>query len=236
MGMNTLHSWTVSALCWPRGMYVAKAAVESPPRPAQLLELYEFEACPFCRKVRAVMSELDLEYVSRACPKGAAANRAALKERGGKEQLPFLVDPNEGCEIYESEAIIDYLYSTYGAGRPGSNARILSPVFTVAAISGSLVRPKGGQAHPVAMTREQPEELLVLYNFELSPYCRKVRETLCELNLDVLVKNVAKGSKRRPELVERGGRMMVPFLIDPNTDTELYESDVIVEYLRTTYG
>ena len=31
------------------------------PRPAKTLELYEFEACPFCRKVREALSVLDLD-------------------------------------------------------------------------------------------------------------------------------------------------------------------------------
>mgnify|MGYP003886050591 CR=1 FL=1 len=30
--------------------------------------------------------------------------------------------------------------------------------------------------------------------------------------------------------------MMVPYLADPNTGTELYESDDIMDYLRSTYG
>ena len=30
-------------------------------RPAKPLELYEFEACPFCRKVRETLTFLDLE-------------------------------------------------------------------------------------------------------------------------------------------------------------------------------
>jgi hypothetical protein len=31
------------------------------PRPAKPLELYEFEACPFCRKARVALTMLDLE-------------------------------------------------------------------------------------------------------------------------------------------------------------------------------
>ncbi len=63
-----------------------------------------------------------------------------------------------------------------------------------------------------------------------------MREALDELGLDVLVHNVAKKSKRRPELIERGGTMMVPYLADPNTGQEMYESDDIVAYLEETYG
>ena len=46
----------------------------------------------------------------------------------------------------------------------------------------------------------------------------------------------AKGSTRRPELAERGGKELFPYLIDPNTGTEMYESDDINAYLRQTYG
>ncbi len=57
-----------------------------------------------------------------------------------------------------------------------------------------------------------------------------------QLNLDYLVKNVAKGSARRAELRSEGGRMMVPFLNDPNTSTRMYESDDICAYLIREYG
>lgn len=77
---------------------------------------------------------------------------------------------------------------------------------------------------------------LVLYNMEGSPYCRKVREALSELDLEHVVRNVPKGSPKRTTLVERGGKMQVPYLIDPNTDRALYESDDIVAYLDAEYA
>jgi glutathione S-transferase len=40
----------------------------------------------------------------------------------------------------------------------------------------------------------------------------------------------------RKALVARGGRMMVPFLADPNTGAEMYESTEILRYLDETYG
>jgi hypothetical protein len=36
--------------------------------------------------------------------------------------------------------------------------------------------------------------------------------------------------------VERSGKMMVPYLADPNTGTEMFESADIVAYLRRTYS
>jgi len=77
---------------------------------------------------------------------------------------------------------------------------------------------------------------LILYNMEGSPYCRKVREALSELDLEHVVRNVPKGSPKRAALVERGGKMQVPYLIDPNTDRALYESDDIVAYLEAQYA
>ncbi len=233
--LDDLHSSAASLFRVPRGMSVRDHCQQHPPRPDELLVMYEFEGCPFCRKVREAMSELDLAYVNRTCPPGDQVKRPELESRGGKQQFPYLIDPNTGTEMYESEDIIDYLFETYGPKRSGIG-RALAPVNTFGASWASLVRPKGRAVRPGCADREQPERRLVLYNFEISPYCRKVREALCELNLDYAVRNVAKGSERRPELVERGGQMMVPYLIDPNTDTEMYESDDIVEYLEATYG
>jgi glutaredoxin len=94
--------------------------LENAARPAALLELYSFEGCPFCRRVRERLSELDLDYIHRSCPKGESPNRAKLKELGGKIQVPYLVDPNTGTRMYESDDIITYLDRTYGPGAGAS--------------------------------------------------------------------------------------------------------------------
>jgi glutathione S-transferase len=233
--LNNAHSFLVSVARGGRGLMVTPHALANPPRPEEPLELYHFEACPFCRKVREVLSELDLEYVSRPCTKGEGENRAFVRSKGGKEQFPFLVDPNTGAEMFESEDIIDYLAKTYGGGR-STLGKLASPLNTATAVAAGLLRHRGARLRRGANDQPKPDEMLVLYNFEASPYCRKVRETLDELGLDALVKNVAKKSKRRPELVERGGKMLVPYLADPNTGQEMYESDDIVAYLEETYG
>ena len=87
---------------------------------------------------------------------------------------------------------------------------------------------------PRAAEREGVQPL-TLYNMEGSPYCRRVREALTELDLEYIVRNVPKGSPKRAALVERGGKMQVPFLVDPNTDSAMYESDDIVAYLEAQY-
>jgi glutathione S-transferase len=48
--------------------------------------------------------------------------------------------------------------------------------------------------------------------------------------------NVGKGSAKREAFVARSGKMMVPYLVDPNTGKEMFESADIAAYLEATYG
>lgn len=233
--IDDAHSWIAAAVRGPFGLVVTPENRDNPPRPDEPLELYEFEACPYCRKVREALTVLDLSYIDHTCARGAESSRRVAEQLGGRRQFPFLVDPNTSARRYESEEIITYLAETYGPGRPLVE-RLLAPANTLAAAATSLVRPRGRRVDAGWEEREQPDELPIIYNIEASPYCRKVREKFNELNLDYRVENVGKFSARRPELVDRGGEMMVPYLIDPNTGTEMYESDDIVDYLESTYG
>lgn len=80
-----------------------------------MLELYQFEGCPYCAKVRQTLSDLHLDYICRNVPKDAAAKRAAtLMKLGGKMQVPFLVDADKGVYMYESDEIVAYLRGKYG--------------------------------------------------------------------------------------------------------------------------
>lgn len=213
---------------WPRGMYVGPLG----PRPAERLVLYEFEACPFCRKVREALTMLDLSVEVRPCPKQGKTWRPELVARGGKAQFPYLIDPNTGREMYESADIIDYLYATYGTGAPHWSLR-LGPLTHLTSMLASLWRPMSGRT---ARASRQPDEPLELYSFDISPYCRLARETLCELELPYILHNVGKSSPSRPAFVARSGRMRVPYLVDPNTGAEMFESADIVAYLNATYA
>jgi glutathione S-transferase len=63
-----------------------------------------------------------------------------------------------------------------------------------------------------------------------------VRETLCELELPYRLHNVGKNSAGRPAFIARAGKMMVPYLVDPNTGRAMFESADIKAYLNETYG
>ena len=100
-------------------------------------------------------------------------------------------------------------------------------------IEAGVLRPGLGIYYRKARAPERPLEL---WSFEASPYCRIAREALCSLELPYRLHNVAKGSPSREAFVERSGRMMVPYLADPNTGVEMFESADIVAYLERTYA
>jgi glutathione S-transferase len=201
-------------------------------RPERLLELYEFEACPYCRKVREALSILDLDARIFPCPKGGTRFRSIVRQRGGKEQFPWFVDPNAGLEMYESDDIVRYLFATYGRGNPP--ILLATPVLRDVTLAlGAAFRPGFGGRYRRARV---PEKSLELWSFEASPFCRIAREALSSLELPYVLHNVAKGSDKRDEFVRRSGKMMVPYLADPNTGREMFESADIVAYLEQTYA
>ena len=84
-----------------------------------------------------------------------------------------------------------------------------------------------------------------------------MRELLCELELPYLLRNTGKAGWRdlgppvvratlfpdlpvagrtRAELLERAGKVQVPYLVDPNTGDAMFESTAIRDYLMATYA
>jgi len=201
-------------------------------RPEKPLELYEFESCPFCRKVREALSVLDLEATIYPCPKRGPRFRREVERRGGKQQFPYLVDPNTATEMYESDDIVRYLFERYGSG--GKPILLsLGPLTDVTAFAASAARMGIGTSYRPS---NPPEKPLELWSFEASPFCRIAREALCELEIPYRLHNVAKGSPGREAFVARAGKMMVPYLVDPNRDVAMFESADIVAYLNDTYA
>jgi glutathione S-transferase len=227
-GLDVATSFAVSVARLGTGMAVG-ALGKRPERP---LELYEFEACPFCRKVREALSILDLDAVVYPCPKGGPRFRPAAIHRGGKQQFPYFVDPNTGVEMYESDDIVRYLFTTYGDGQVPFALAFWPVAFATNAVA-SAFRIGGGLRYRAA---REPKAPLELWSFEASPFCRIAREALCELELSYLLHNVAKDSAKRDAFVRRSGKMQVPYLVDPNTSAAMFESADIVHYLDATYA
>ena len=242
-----LASFGTSLLRADRGVVVSGHRKE----PAKLLELYEAEYCPFCRHVREALTELDLDARIFPVPKNGKRYQQRLIKAGGKAKIPFLHDPNTGTKLYESEAIVKHLYKEYGIeGIEVPERKLWSSTLATATRgrSGMFAAPSKAATRP-----------LELYSFEGSPYVRLVREVLCELETTYIVRNVGKSpgvyaeffppiirhnkmknympaTENRKKLIARAGKMMVPFIVDPNTRKQMFQTRDIKEYLRKTYG
>ena len=201
-------------------------------RPKQRLELYEFEACPYCRKVREALSMLDLEATVYPCPKGGPHFRQQVVERGGKAQFPYLVDPNTGRDAVR---VGRHRHATCSANTATAACRCSCGSGRSPTSRRSPPARRGPASAAATSPARQPKKPLELWSFEASPFCRLVRERLCALELPYVLHNVAKGSPSRAAFVKRSGKMMVPYLVDPNTGTEMFESADIVAYLDKTY-
>ncbi|MBW2509695.1 MAG: glutathione S-transferase N-terminal domain-containing protein [Deltaproteobacteria bacterium] len=200
--------------------------------PAEPLELYEFEVCPYCRIAREALSALSLDPLVYPCPKGGTRFRAKVKAQGGRSQFPYLVDPNTGVSMYESADIVRYLFREYGDGRvPWFLRQRAFAVPTSMLASG--FRPRRGR---YVVPSRQPNQLLELYSYEGSPFCRIAREALCELELPYRLHNVPRRSPDRAEFVSSSGKMQVPYLVDPNTGVAMFESAEIRSYLYDNYA
>jgi glutathione S-transferase len=222
-------------------------------QPAQRPVLFDIENCPYCRMVREAATALHLDLDIRPCPKNGLRFRVHAIEIGGRLQFPLLQDSNTGTVLYESGAIIDYLFRTY-ADRPAPGMYQKTAMHTACSMLATATRPTAGLR---ATASHAPKQPLVLWSFEASPYSRPVRELLCELEIPYTLHNLGKehwteigpalqrlkpgpyvpkvGGKREG-FMQQFGRVQLPFLQDPNTGAELFESEAIVAYLTSTYA
>jgi len=77
--------------------------------------------------------------------------------------------------------------------------------------------------------------MLILYIKPGCPYSAKVREAAQDLGIELHEKNREEPGITE-ELIARGGKRQVPYLVDEENDVEMYESDDIVEYLHENFG
>lgn len=78
-------------------------------------------------------------------------------------------------------------------------------------------------------------ERLILYVKTGCPWCAKVLNKMEELGITAELKNIA-DEGIADELIARGGKRQVPYLVDAGTGKELYESADIISHLDETYG
>lgn len=76
--------------------------------------------------------------------------------------------------------------------------------------------------------------MLILYTSPSCPFCDVVEDFAAENNIDLDVRDITEDD-HMDALLEKGGRMQVPFFIDVERDHTMYESADIVAYLQEYY-
>lgn len=72
-----------------------------------MFDLYILESCPYCKKVMDYMRENEIKY--HKFDTMNKDNVLRLMTFGGKDQVPFLYNEENGDKLYESDEIIKYL-------------------------------------------------------------------------------------------------------------------------------
>mmetsp|Transcript_64847 Transcript_64847/g.114941 ORF Transcript_64847/g.114941 Transcript_64847/m.114941 type:complete len:146 (+) Transcript_64847:128-565(+) len=143
--------------------------------------------------------------------------------------------------MFESDDIIDYLFASYGPSEGAYDPKSLWPLrgnfALITAALASMVRGfSGGKRQANARPDNEQMLPLELWGYEPSPFVRPVREKLCSLCLPHVLVPTARGSANRDRLVSlTGAQFQVPFLKDPNTGIQLFESPDIIDYLEEVY-
>lgn len=238
---STVRSW--------RGSGASKTVVQ----PVKPIKLYDRENCPKCRLVREALTELNLDVNIYPCPEGGHRYLDTAMEESAGEGIPLLIDENTGEKVLGVHGIATYLFRQYRNVAPPERFKDSGlPIYT--SKLASLTRySQGNHARP----SKPANQMLTLYSFESSPFSRLVRERLCEYELAYRLINIGKQqlsdvgpanarlslkpykpleNTKRWDFWQVHGNVQVPFLIDPNTNTEMFESADILDYLDRTYG
>jgi glutathione S-transferase len=77
-----------------------------------MLELFQYETCPDCRRVREKLSSLMLDFVARQVP-ADPAQRTRVELATGQRDVPVLLDADHAMVVTEADDIIAYLEETY---------------------------------------------------------------------------------------------------------------------------
>ncbi|MFA0415471.1 glutaredoxin family protein [Vibrio renipiscarius] len=99
-----------NAVFSPRGVKRSTEQQQQVNDKASKLALYQFEACPFCVKVRRAMKRQSVQIELRDA-KNNSQHRQELEAGGGRVKVPCLrIETPEGVQwMYESSDIVAYL-------------------------------------------------------------------------------------------------------------------------------
>lgn len=80
---------------------------------AQPYTLYVRTGCPFCGRVLAEGERLGIPFEVKNIRNPLVTME--LMKKGGKRQVPFLIDHEQNVSLFESDKIIAYLHERYSS-------------------------------------------------------------------------------------------------------------------------
>ncbi len=218
--------------------------------PTKMLVVFDRENDPDCRLLRELLTELQLDALIQPCPIDGKRFARRLPARA---RLPYLIDAEHGVRASGLRACLKHLLETYA--EIGWATAVLGSL--PMRLSSKLASALRGAAGDHAQPSRAPRRPLELFSFESSPYSRLVRERLCELELPWILRSFGKEQLadwgppnlrftlkpwkpvpggRREVMLQDTGKAQVPYLIDPNHDIELFESEQILAHLDQHYA
>ena len=83
-----------------------------------MLTLYSSSTCAFSQRIIQMAENLKVELEVKDIYEDESA-KSELLEKGGMDQVPYLVDTDKDVAMYESSDIIDYIRDNYANSSPG---------------------------------------------------------------------------------------------------------------------
>lgn len=233
-------------------------------RPKRHLILYQYEGCPYCRKVRECISTLGLDVIVYPCPRVTLSKygvsdssrfRPIATKLSGQCMFPLLVDENANPKLVllESSDIVSYLWKTYGnvAQPPWNSVLANTSIFKYFLVLPTLFRPLPEMGILRLPSHPPPSQMIELYGYETCPKTRLVRELLDSLELPYLYHNtppcnnskgVEKMQLRYQELQQQNGGNLstspscsTPLFIDQLHELVATNPFQILAHLRKIY-
>jgi glutathione S-transferase len=74
--------------------------------------------------------------------------------------------------------------------------------------------------------------MFILYFKPTCPFCQRVLQTAENLGVEFDLKDITESDAIADELIAKGGKRQVPFLVDTEKDVSMYESSDIIDYIK----
>lgn len=74
--------------------------------------------------------------------------------------------------------------------------------------------------------------MFTLYYKPSCSFCQRVLQMAENFNVELELKDVEENEDFKAELLEKGGQLQVPFLVDSEREVSMYEASDIIDHLR----